>query len=129
MKGKVQGLIKQITPLNQISESFSERQVILDLPNDNPQYPKELSVQFSNKSLESLVNFAPGMNVEIDCEVLSRSSKDGGRYFTTCRGWRIQSVGATMPQNEPRFASQGLNNAAKQFGLEEVVVDDDTLPF
>lgn len=126
---KVQGTIIKITPLNIVSEKFKEQNVILDLQSENTQYPKILAIQFSNQGVEALLNYSEGMNVEIDCESTSREYN--GRYFTTCRGWRIQGSGATMPQtqnNEPRFASQGLNEVASKYGLEETNNDDD-LPF
>lgn len=102
----ITGTIQKITPIEKVTDTFSLRNLVLDIT-ENPDYPTVVAIQFSNQKIEDLNNYKAGDKVEVSYNVKSREYKD--KYYTSLSGWRIQSQ-AERPinQNEPLPESSGL---------------------
>jgi len=123
---KVQGTIKKVGALMQITEKFNKVEMIL-VTDDT--YPQTLCIEWPNESVSKAQQFTEGDVVEIDINIRGRewtNPKDGAvRYFTSLTGWKISSISGGGPSPkiqgniERRFEDDAINS----------MTEDDDLPF
>jgi hypothetical protein len=116
---KVQGTIKKVGAVMQITEKFKKVEMILETEDT---YPQMLCVEWPNDSVSKALQFSEGDVVEIDINIRGRewtNPKDGEvRYFTSLTGWKISSISGG-PVSQSGIPSQALEENA----------NDDDLPF
>jgi len=92
---KLQGIVLAVTPLQQITDKFSKRDLVIDIT-DNPSYPNTPSISFSNKGLDSLEKVSVGDEVIVYFNLRGRvqaaGTKYGGQVFTNIDGWKVEIV-------------------------------------
>ena len=105
---EVKATIKKVVS-KQLSNGKSKTICVLDVT-DNPQYPKELAIEFMPKVEEAFNKSNPtaGMTVEASINVTSREWQ--GNYFTTATAWKVNVIGQGKKQPQP--AMQPNNNFA-----------------
>ena len=133
----IEGFIKRINPVEQITPTFSKCEVVILT---DEMYPQTIAVQFANTRIALLESFSEGQRVSISINLQGREWQDPKtgdvRYFTSVVGWRIEASAPGMAQRQPSaapanpFASQGMQ-AQSQAPVSQSAPagDDDDLPF
>lgn len=132
------GTIKKISPVQQITPTFSKRECVLLT---DEMYPQTILVEFAQSRAALLDGFTEGQYVRISISLRGREWTDPRtgevRYFTTVGGWRIETAtpgaaqGAPAPANP--FAAQSAPAAAPQAPQNPAPAapspEEDDLPF
>ena len=110
---ELSGTIKLIMAVEEISDRFKKRGVVLTT---QEQYPQDIMIEFVQDKTELLDSYKQGDQVTISINIRGRewkNPKDGVvKYFTSINGWRIQKVeenspgmSAPLPQSQPPVSS------------------------
>ena len=126
---EIQGKIKLIKEVQEISPTFKKRELILTT---DEQYPQTLSVEFIQDKTDLLNNFEVNQSVKVGINLRGREWENPEtkelKYFNSIQGWRIDQLdqGAdndeSIPTQKP-FETTDLD--ANQNDNEE----EDDLPF
>lgn len=137
MANQLTGRIKVIHPISQIpskdgTKTYSRRELTLDCTRFDPytgerdKFENTPTVEFSGDRCALLDSFRVGQVVTVSFDLQGRSYQSGGetKYFTSVRGYKIESKQAVSQQpatsdNPAPYASQPVS--------EPATVDD--LPF
>lgn len=79
------GTIKVIGPIEQKSDKFSCRMVVIET---NETYPQLISFQFSQARIDLPDAFREGDHVTISFNLRGREAN--GRYYNTLEAWKIE---------------------------------------
>ena len=80
----------------QVSDSFSKREIVLET---NEQYPQKVLIQFVQDKCDILNNFNVGDDVEVGVNIQGRewlSPQGETKYFNTIQGWKINKQDAAQ---------------------------------
>ncbi|KUF38987.1 hypothetical protein AS361_03830 [Myroides marinus] len=105
----IQGRIKLIGHIQDISASFRKREVVVTT---DEQYPQHIMVEFTQDKVSLLDGVQVGDFVKIDINLRGRSwqSPQGEtRYFNTIQGWRL-----TQATNQPHMQDYQQSNSNYQ---------------
>lgn len=92
---KVQGTIVTATAIEQISDSFKKRNLILKTDADT-NYPQEINIELHQNNVDLIKGMVKGDEVEVDINLRgNRYEKEGlpTRWFNTLVGWKVAKVG------------------------------------
>ena len=99
-KPTITGQIYDIYPVQQVSDSFRKREVIIVTMGE---YPQHVKIEFTQDRCDALNEYQRGQPVTINYDLRGRlyQKKDGTGEgcFTSVQGWRIQPAG--QPQQLP----------------------------
>ncbi len=112
------GNVKLIRDTQDITDSFSKRELVLET---QEQYPQVILIEFVQDKCAILDNFDEGDAVKIGINIRGREwiNKEGeAKYFNSIQGWKIDRLSNDTPS--PQQAP------AQKPDLED---DDDDLPF
>ena len=118
---QITGTIYKIEDKVQLTETFSKREFIVEVPDENPEYSQMLKLEVINDLCETLDEHRPGNIVEVQINVRGRkwvSPENKEVFFNTLQAWRISQVdrGAEAdPQPEDY--------------IEDIEPENDPLPF
>ena len=88
---EVQGSIKVIGEVQEISATFKKRELVLTT---DEQYPQTLSIEFIQDKTDLLNSFAVGQNVKVNINLRGREWENPQtkeiKYFNSIQGWRIE---------------------------------------
>jgi hypothetical protein len=115
---EIKGKIVKIGQTEKVSETFSKRDLIVDV-SDNPTYPSPVKFEALKDKTALLDNLKVGDNVEISFNMNGRewSDKTGKvAYFTTLSIWKISKTDGSVSQPKPANVSSAPD-------------DDSDLPF
>tara|TARA_B100000676_G_scaffold112458_1_gene112212 strand:+ start:515 stop:889 length:375 start_codon:yes stop_codon:yes gene_type:complete len=123
---EVQGKIKLVGDIQEITDSFSKRELVIVT---QEQYPQTLCVEFVQDKMSLLDDFQEGQEVKIGINLRGREWKNPEgkiKYFTSLQGWRIENL-----QNEVLDNDQpGLDSLSPFEPADDVNKEDlDDLPF
>lgn len=93
---KSKGVIHDIKDTQVITDKFSKRELILEIPDDK--YPQFCSFEFSQKSCATLDNFSIGQEVEITFSLKGREYK--GKYYNSLNSFDITLIGTKSSMKE-----------------------------
>lgn len=86
------GTIKKISPLQQITPTFSKREVVILT---DEMYPQTIMVEFAQSRAALVDAFTEGQYVKVSINLRGREWTDPKtgdvRYFTSVGGWRIEA--------------------------------------
>ncbi|AEV33860.1 DUF3127 domain-containing protein [Owenweeksia hongkongensis] len=120
---EVSGSIKKIGDTQQVTASFSKRELVVTT---EEQYPQHLMIEFVQDKTSLLDSYSPGDKVTVGINLRGRewtSPQNEVKYFNSIQGWRIEKVGAQG--GDP--SSNGAAPAAPPMApMDE---EDDDLPF
>lgn len=88
----VQGRIKAIGQVQEISSSFKKREFVVTT---QEQYPQDILIEFTQDKVNLLDSFQIGTFVKVDINLRGRewvSPQGEVRYFNTIQGWRITAA-------------------------------------
>ena len=90
---EVQGSIKVIGEVQEISATFKKRELILTT---DEQYPQTLSVEFIQDKTDLLNNFEVNQSVKVGINLRGREWENPEtkelKYFNSIQGWRIDLI-------------------------------------
>ena len=88
---EVQGSIKVIGEVQEISTTFKKRELVVST---DEQYPQTLSIEFIQDKTDLLNKFEIGQNVKVGINLRGREWENPQtkeiKYFNTIQGWRIE---------------------------------------
>lgn len=140
MSLEVTGKLHQVFPTQQIKETFSKREFVLELTEESPSgmvYTNFASFQLVNNSCSVVDQFQPGEILKVSFNIRgNRWERDGVvKYITNLNAWRIERAADAQanpapaqhyaaPQQNYNQPAPG-NSAAPSSSTEE----GDDLPF
>lgn len=89
---QLEGKIKVITEVRQVSATFKKRELILQT---DEQYPQIIEIIFTQDKTELLSSYKPGEDVKVSINIKGRewvSPQGETKYFNSIEGWRIERV-------------------------------------
>ena len=112
---EISGRIKSIGKVNNVSDSFRKREIVITT---SEQYPQHLLLEFVQDKCEVLDGYKVGQDVEIGINLRGREwvNPEGvTKYFNTIQGWKIKES----------------DDSQKETVIQQVnpVAQDDDLPF
>lgn len=122
---KVQGTIVTATAIEQISDSFKKRNLILKTYADT-NYPQEVCIELHQNNVDLIKGMVKGDEVEVDINLRgNRYEKEGlpTRWFNTLVGWKVSKVGGNVG------AAPAAAQAAPVQQAAPVEDDSNDLPF
>ena len=123
---EVQGKIKLVGGIQEITDSFSKRELVIVT---QEQYPQTLCVEFVQDKMSLLDDFQEGQEVKIGINLRGREWKNPEgkiKYFTSLQGWRIENLQNEAPNND----QPGLDSLSPFEPADDVNKEDlDDLPF
>ena len=97
---EVQGKIKLVGDIQEITDSFRKRELIIVT---QEQYPQTLCIEFVQDKMGLLDDFQEAEEVKIGINIRGREWKNPEgktKYFTSLQGWRIENLQSEIPENE-----------------------------
>ncbi len=123
---EVQGKIKLVGDIQEITDSFSKRELVITTME---QYPQTLCVEFVQDKMSLLDNVQEGQDVKIGINLRGREWKNPEgkiKYFTSLQGWRIENLQTEIPDSDqPELDSLSPFEPADDVNKEDL----DDLPF
>lgn len=127
------GILHSVSATQQITDTFSKRDFVLDLTEtaaNGQVYTNYAQMQMTNQGCGALDNFNIGEQVKVTFNIKgSRVDKDGQvRYFNNLNAFRIErTMPATSPSHIPSSQQPQQNYGQPQFQHPNNTPDD--LPF
>ena len=91
---EIQGSIKVIGEVQEISPTFKKRELVVST---NEQYPQTLSIEFVQDKTDLLNSFKTGQSVKVNINLRGREWENPQtkeiKYFNSIQGWRIELLG------------------------------------
>lgn len=104
------GKIEEIRELSQRTATFSVREFVLEVENqNNSQWNEHILMQTTNNNCALLDNFSVGQTVKVQFDIRGRRWKgnDGTeRVFNTLSAWRIEAVADGQQPVQPASQTQ-----------------------
>ena len=101
---KVQGTIIELFEIQQISDTFRNREFVVEVPENNPQYTQKLLLQFIQDKVSILDSYKVGDSVEVSINLKGRAwtnPQGETRYFNSIECWRLEKVGGSDTPAQP----------------------------
>lgn len=99
---EISGIIKAVNPTQQVSASFSKRELIIT---SEEQYPQYIMVEFTQDKCALLDRYKVGDAVVVGINLRGRewiNPQGEAKYFNSIQGWKINHQEA--PQQAPTLA-------------------------
>lgn len=112
---QITGSLVQKMDVKKISDSFSAQEFVIKV---DGQYPQEVVLQASNKSIEWLYKCKVGDTLTIDFDIRGKRftpATGNDKFFNTLSAYKIAVQGQTVNDKLNQLASTG--NAEKEEGL------------
>jgi hypothetical protein len=96
---EIQGIIEVIFEKQQITDSFSKREFVIQYA-ENPDYPEHIKMEFIQDKCDLLDGYDIGQEVVVQLNVKGRKWTDPqgvDKYFNTLQAWKISSVANSIP--------------------------------
>lgn len=121
MSLEIKGLLKVVNEVQQVSEKFKKRDVVITITDGK--FPQDVLFQFSQDNVHLVDEFKVGDEVVIGFNL--RGREWNGKYFNSLDAWRIGLSGGKAMKPDS-FKAPVAKVAPK---VESVDEDDDLLPF
>ena len=123
---EIQGKIKLVGNIQEITDSFRKRELVIVT---QEQYPQTLCIEFVQDKIDLLNGFEQGQDVKIGINLRGREWENPEgliKYFTSLQGWRIESFQSqNLDNQESSLDSLSSFEPAKNINKEDL----DDLPF
>lgn len=133
---EITGIAHKIGETQQITDSFQKRELVLKIPNNNPEYPDEIvPFEFVQKNVDRLDYLEPGCNCLVKFNLSGRewtNPKTGeDKTFGSLKGWFAQNLDKDTIQTGAAYAEQQAKADEKVLGHTQPKADEpkDDLPF
>ena len=119
---ELKGKIKLVTPEQQVTDSYTKREVVITT---DEQYPQHISIEFSQgKCNNEIDQLQVGEEVTIGINIGGRewiNPQDEAKYFNSIKGWSVRTntgthtaTPASTPAQTPPPAAAPQNSAPKR---------------
>lgn len=123
---EIVGKIKHIGPDQQVSTSFTKRELVITT---DETYPQHILTEFTQDKCDLLDHYKTGESVKVSINLRGRewvNPQGETRYFNSIQGWRIERLQVQGPASpSPEASTQNFNPAT----TSEEEEDPDDLPF
>lgn len=125
---EISGKVKVINPVQQISESFKKRELVITT---EEQYPQHIMIEFTQAKVDDLNTIQIGDAVKVSINLRGRewtNPQGETKYFNSIQGWRIEKLQTEAPataQSMPPMPAADAFEPATNLNEEE----HDDLPF
>jgi len=137
MSNEITGTIVVIEDIMHITETFQKREFVLEVIDNNPEYPELIKFEVIKDKCYLLDSFQIGQEVSISYNVKGRkwTDKQGkDKYFNTLQAWKInagQGQGqmpgpAPAPYQQTTFTQIAPTAPAPNF---QETIDSEDVPF
>ena len=134
MSNEITGNIVVIEDTMQITETFTKREFVLEVIDNNPEYPELIKFEVIKDKCSLLDSFQVGQEVTIAYNVKGRkwTDKQGkDKYFNTLQAWKInagQGQGQ-MPGPAPAAYQQPATPQIAPAPNFQATIEDSQIPF
>ena len=111
MEYDITGTVKVILDLQEISETFSKREVVLTTEDDK--YPQDIKLEFTKEKCALVEKMSVGERLKVHFNV--RGAEYKGRYFVNLIGWKVDKLDG---EDSAKAPEEGGAN------VEDVNLDD-----
>lgn len=108
---EIVGKIKYIGPDQQVSASFTKRELVITT---DEQYPQHILTEFTQDKCDLLDPYKVGESVKVHINLRGRewvNPQGETRYFNSIQGWRIERLQVQGPAPEPATSTQNFSPA------------------
>lgn len=112
---QVQGVIKVLNQTQQVSSSFSKREVVITT---QEQYPQHILIEFNQDKCDLLNMFQVGQQVVVDVNLRGRewqNPQGETKFFNTIQGWKIAPLQQQAQQFQQPMQQQQFQGQQQQF--------------
>ena len=81
---ELKGTIYKIGEVETISEKFSKKEIVIEVPGD---YPQKISCQVSNKTIGIFDRHQVGQ--EVTCSINLKGREHNGKFYNTIEIWKV----------------------------------------
>lgn len=127
---QVIGKIKLINPVQQVTESYKKRDLVVTT---DEQYPQHISIEFAQDKCNLLNSYNVGEEVKVSINLSGRewvNPHGETKYFNSVKGWRIEKQNVSN-QSQSQASQTKQIPSAQAFApapqIQEEEADD--LPF
>ena len=92
----IEGRVIAIGGLNQITEKFAVRELVIDQTDPRSTYENHVPIQFVNDRAGLLGNVLPGDTVRAHFDLNGRNHQ--GKYYLSARGWKVEVLQSGIEQ-------------------------------
>jgi hypothetical protein len=124
---EVIGKIKVIGNVQQVTDSYKKRELVVTTAE---QYPQHILIEFGQDKCDLLNNYAIGDEVKVGINLRGREwvNPEGvSKYFNSVQGWKISKDAVDQQNNQQQINNTPVNNAEIVQQSEQESEDD--LPF
>lgn len=147
MSLEVTGKLHHVYPTQQIKETFSKREFVLEISDESPSgmvYTNYAAFQLVNNSCAVIDQFQPGEVLKVSFNIRgNRWERDGNvKYITNLNAWRVERAAdahanpapgsynaAGMSQQSTSQSSPAMQQPGRPDSTDNNADDTDDLPF
>ena len=132
MSNEITGTIIVIEATMQITETFTKREFVLEVIDNNPEYPELIKFEVIKDKCSLLDSFKVGQEVTIAYNVKGRKWTDQqgkDKYFNTLQAWKINAGQNQMGQAPAPYQQPASPQIAAPAPNLQETIDDDQVPF
>lgn len=122
MSFEVEGKLHKKFDTENKTDTFQAREFVIEVSSGN--YPQYVKFQLTQDRCALVDDFEEGKPIKVHFDL--RGREWNGKYFTNLNAWRLEKVGAEVPQ--PAAADDGFFPTATDEPADSDSADDD-LPF
>lgn len=127
---EIQGLIKSIGNIENVTDSFRKRTLVITT---NEQYPQVLAIEFTQDKCEVLNGYNIGESVKVAINLRGRewtNPQGETKYFTSLQGWKIERLNQSQNNQSQGYHGNGssVDNYHQNKANNQSDKEDD-LPF
>jgi hypothetical protein len=126
---EVIGKIKVIGSIQQVTDSYKKRELVVTTAE---QYPQHILIEFGQDKCDLLNNYAIGDEVKVGINLRGREwvNPEGvSKYFNSVQGWKISKDAVDQQNNQQQINNTPVNNAEIVQQSEQESEDASDLPF
>lgn len=91
----ITGTIIKIGEVQQITDKFKKRELVI---NTGGEYPQYIPIEFTQDKINLLNNLSNGQVVSVNFEL--RGREWNGKYFANVQGWKIETMEVSKPSRQ-----------------------------
>lgn len=120
------GKVKVVTPVQQITDSYKKRELVITT---DEQYPQHINIEFGQDKTDLLNGLSIGQEVKVHINIGGRewtNPQGEVKYFNSIKGWKVEKL-----SSEPQVpATQSAATQKSPFPIaEQLEQEHDDLPF
>lgn len=131
MSNEITGTIVVIEDTMQITETFTKREFVLEVIDNNPEYPELIKFEVIKDKCSLLDSFQVGQEITISYNIKGRKWTDQqgkDKYFNTLQAWKINAGQNQIGQAPAPYQQPATPQIAPAPNFQETI-NDLQIPF